>query len=110
MGWCYVKKNKKCNLFYFFVFVNKTSCMSLSSGDKTFLNSNIETIRSSFNLFKSRRPYMGVFITDISKPYITFSMTNDFGESIAFGKSNYRRICTYISAYEFDTQTSSFLA
>lgn len=84
--------------------------MPLSSNDKNFISSNLDTITSSFNNFKNIRPYMGVFKTEISKPYITFSTENTFGDNLFVGKKVCTYICTYISANDFNTQTSSFLA
>jgi hypothetical protein len=83
--------------------------MPLSAENKTFLNNNISYINSSFDTYKTIRPYMGVFITNISKPYITFSTENNFGVNIKVGHKTFNHVCTYVSADDFSTQTSAFL-
>lgn len=85
--------------------------MTLTTQQKGYLSTNVNSIKDSFTKYGSRNTYMGVSFSDLGKPYITFNSTDNFSTQspLKFGGRVYTYCCTYVTANDFDTQTSNFL-
>lgn len=83
--------------------------MTLTTIKKSWLNNNTSLVLKSFNIYKSQKSYMAVYSMK-SKPYCTFSNTNNFSSTISIGREEIDLICVYITANDFTMQTNIFLS
>ncbi len=80
--------------------------------NKTLLNNYIADIQISFNRFKDpndpSRRYMFVYFTNLDKPWITFSNTNNPSSTMSIGGMTLTHGYTYDTTQDFTTQTNNF--
>lgn len=78
--------------------------------NKTLLINNQVSIENIFNLFKDKKKFMGVYFTDLDKPFITFKdIYTDFPDTFRLAKRNQCKGFIYSTSQDFHIQTSSFL-
>lgn len=79
------------------------------STHKTLLNNHITDIQNSFNTYKNiNRKYMFVYFTNLNKPWITFSNTNNPSTTMQIGGMTMTYAYTYDTTQDFQIQTNSF--
>lgn len=79
--------------------------------NKTLLSANNLNIKNIFELFKTRKNFMGVYFTDIDKPFLTFKdVYADFTNTVKISKRVHCLGYIYNTSQDFDVQTATFLA
>lgn len=83
--------------------------MSLLQAYKNSLTAQRVDIQASFTRFRSIRAFMGVYNISANKVFLTFSNSDNFGNTQKVGKAVLSKICVFQSSLDFDTQFNAFL-
>lgn len=78
--------------------------------NQELLIANTTSIEQSFITYNSRNTYMGVYFTQLNKPYITFSATDTFPLIYKIGRNTCNYGYTFITAEDYQTQYAAFVA
>lgn len=82
----------------------------MSPENVALLNTNRIDIKFSFDRFKTRRAFCGVYSKDIGGIFVTFSNSNAFPVTQKIGRDTLVFICFFTCSGNFDTQYASIIA
>ncbi|HEY9704299.1 MAG TPA: hypothetical protein V6C58_17740 [Allocoleopsis sp.] len=82
----------------------------MSEQERQLLSQHSTDIKRVFNLYKNKGNFMAVYFTQLNKPYLTFSIINNFLPTIKIGKNTHILAFVYETSQDFDTQTQTKLS
>ena len=81
----------------------------ITPGDKDLIRNFRSKIELRFAEYRNRNPRMGLYFTDINKPFIAFGKSSTFPTEIRWRNRHFRYIGQYNTAVDASSQTDAIL-